>query len=123
MLAGAEGDLRVGIAPDIDVLGIIEDIWVPVGAGDTKMDEGAFRNDTRRKLHIFRRFAVGDLQWALQAQEFFHRRLDQGGIVQEALQFAGVFQQGRQPMAGHAGGGLVAGVKQEYAVLHQFLVG
>ena len=66
--------------------------------------------------------ALTDLQRALQAQEFLHRRLDQGGIIPKASQFARIFEQDGEPVAGHAGGRLVARVQEKDAVLHQFLV-
>ena len=68
--------------------------------------------------------AVAELVGALEPQHFLDRGLDQRRDVRSAAVFSlAWFRQRHQPVADQIGGGLVAGVEQEDAVVQQLLLG
>ena len=63
--------------------------------------------------------AVVQLQRALEAQQFLDRAVDQRRLALQALELAALREQRVHAVADQVGGGLVAGVEQEDAVVQQ----
>ena len=110
----------LGLRPTSSRSGSMELRRVAVGAADGQRDEAA-----RRQLHAAdaqRRGAeaVVQLQRALVAQQFLHRQAQQRRVVQQPLPLVALRQQGVDAVADQVGGGLVASVEQEDAVVQQF---
>ena len=64
--------------------------------------------------------AVAELVRAFEAQDFLDRGLDQVGMFDQPLLLLGIAGQRHQPVSDQVGGGFMAGVKDEHAVLQQF---
>ena len=117
-----EGQVRVGLAGDVQPVGLVEHGRVAVGRADGQRDEQAGRQRAVGQRDGRRAEAVVQLQRALEAQQFLHRAAQQFGLLLQALQLVGVAQQRVQAVADQVGGGLVAGVEQEDAVVQQLVL-
>ena len=72
--ARAEGQVAVGLARDVEPVGIGELGGVAVGGADADGDEGAGRHGDAADLDVARRgHAVAELVGALEAQDLLHR--------------------------------------------------
>ena len=79
MWAGAEGDVTVGVAGEVEAVRLLELSRIAVGSADAQRDP-AFRGQ-RDAANVSRARAdpVAELVRALEAQELLHRGLDQLG--------------------------------------------
>jgi hypothetical protein len=79
--AGAEGQMPVGLAADIEPIGVGELGRVAVGGADAERDEGTGRYGDPADLGRCRADVIAVLIGAFEAQDFLHRGADQAGAA------------------------------------------
>jgi hypothetical protein len=89
MRAGAEGEMPVRRAADVEIFRIGELIGIAVGRSDAQRHRCAGRHWYPAELDAFRRHAIAELVRALKPQHFLDRRLDQIGMVDQRCFCAG----------------------------------
>src|SRR3984957_11866337 len=102
--AGGKGEVPVGVAGDVEIFRVGELSGIAVGGADAQRHRRARDQRDAAEFDLFGRHAIAELVRAFEAQVF--RRMA---------------RQRHQPVADQIGGGLVAGVEQEDAVVQQFL--
>ena len=123
MGAVAEGQVVVGLARQVQHAGLVEHGGVVVGRADAQGDEvtGRQRDITQGERRV--QLAVVQLQRGLEAQQLLHRGGQQGRFGHRAghqpVPGGALGQQGVHAVADQVGGGLMAGVEQEDAVVQQ----
>ena len=123
MRAGAEGEMPVRRAADVEIFRIGELRGIAVGGADAQRHRRTRCQRDAAEFDWLRRHAVAELVRTFKPQDFLDRGLDQIGIFDQPLLLRGVARQRHQPVADQIGGGLMAGVEQEDAVVQQFLCG
>ncbi len=108
---------------DIETFGIGELRGVAVGGADAQRHRRARRHRDAAEFERLDGHAVAELVGALEPQHFLDRGLDQRGILDQPPLLAAWLRQRHQAVADQIGGGLVAGIEQEDAVVQQLLFG
>jgi 4-carboxymuconolactone decarboxylase len=117
VVAVAEGDMAVGLAPDVEALGLRELPGIPVRRPDTERDERAGRQRASAQLDRGDEPAVIQLDRTLVAQHLFDRRRKE---LRRRAQATHLFRMGEeqpQAVSEEVGRGLVAGIQKKDAVV------
>jgi hypothetical protein len=86
----AEGDVIVGLAPDVEGVRMREDALITVGGGIQEEDLVAGVDRLTAQLDVARRRAVHVLNRRYPAQHLLHRCRDSGRILEEHAALRGV---------------------------------
>jgi hypothetical protein len=120
MRALREGQVPVGLAGEIEAVGLGELLGVAIAGTDAQGDAAAGGQVMTAERHPHRGHPVAELVGAFEAQEFLDRGADQRGFGLEARAFAGPGYQQFEAVADQVRRGLVPGIEDEDAVLQQF---
>ncbi|MGY3080632.1 hypothetical protein ACVWZZ_007040 [Bradyrhizobium sp. LM6.10] len=123
MRAGGEGEMPVRRARDVESLGVRKLCRIAVGCTDTQRDRRAGIKHDAAELDPLRGHAVAELVRAFVAQHLFDRRFDQIRMADQALFLIRIPVERHEAVANQVGGGLVAGIEQEDAIVQQLLLG
>ena len=118
MDAAAEGDVHIGVALDVEVVGAVEDFGVAVGAGDEPAHAVVFVDGLAIELDVVHRDALDGADGGVVAEAFFGGAdglafrvgLEDGPLV-------GMLGEGQGTVADEVDGGFVAGGQQEHYVV------
>ena len=111
--------MTVGTACNVQAVGVGKLRRIPVGGPDAERNQRPRLQRDAPDLGRFQQTAVAELVGAFEAQELLDGRDDQVRLGTQARHLIRVLQQGGDAVADQVGGGLVTGVQQEDAVLHQ----
>src|SRR5690606_36016094 len=111
--AAAEADLRVGVAADVEDLGVLEDGGVAVGGAVEDDDLVVFLDVLAAEHLVAGGGAAEEVDGGDPADDLVGGRGGEGGVGDEAGPLVGVFEEGEHAARGRVAGGLVAGDDEE----------
>ena len=123
MIALAEGHVPVGLAAHVEALGVRELRRVAVGGADADGDKSAFGQGPAAEGHRLAQPPVVELDRTVVTQHFLYGRRDQARIGPQPGGFFRVVQQQPGAVADQVGGGFMARVEHEDAVVQQLRLG
>src|SRR5207253_7165019 len=114
VFAPTERELRVGIAGDVETKGIVEHVFVEVGAGVVEHYAVTFTNGLAPQFDIARCGAAEVVDGRHPPQHLFDRSRDLRGIVREQFPRVRIFDQRQQRAREQRSRGLVGGDRDLY---------
>ena len=119
----AERQVRVRLAPEVELVGAIEDGRVSVGRAEEQAELGPLRDLVPVELERLEHPPLEHLQRRVVSKELVDRVRQQGAVLAQPLQVVGMTEQRPPPDEGRVHGRLVTGVEDEHARPDQLVLG
>src|SRR6476661_543874 len=120
---GAEAQMRVRRPPEVQTIGLVEDLRIAVGRPEDEADLGAARDRRAVEIERLEDPSLEQLERGVEPKQLFDRRWDERVFGAEATQLVRVPEE--RPPAEERGvdGGLVPGVEEQHAGPDELVLG
>src|SRR5437016_2262356 len=122
MRAMAKSNVRVGIAGDVEVVGIAKLLWIAVGRADHRQNQFLGRDHLAMYLDVAPRLPEYRLQRRAETQNLFDHRWQSAWCLLEAVKLVWVFDQTQDCIADKVCGRFTAGQQQKLKEAQDFLL-
>ena len=123
LAVAAEGEVVVGLAPNVEAVGVLEDLFVAVGRRVPHHDRVALADRLAAQLDVLGGGALELDHDRGPAQDFLDGRGHEFGVGDEVVELVGVVEQGLDAASDRVAGGFVAGADQQAEVARDFAPG
>ena len=120
LAVAAEGEVVVGLAADVELVGVVEDVLVAVGGGVPEHDGLALADGLAAQLYVLDGGALELDHDGGPAQDFLDGGGHQLGVRDEVFELVGVVEQRLDAAGDRVAGRLVAGGQQQHEVAVDF---